>query len=110
MVHWLDSVTDLKVRLAQEDDRVEAGYVYVLPPEQHLIVKSDQRLAAIPRQDSDVYHPSCNLLLESVAEVFGEKAVGLIMTGMGSDVALNSFSSVEAERWRRMKKVLLFLV
>ena len=40
MVHWLDSVTDLKVRLAQEDDRVEAGYVYILPPEQHLIVKT----------------------------------------------------------------------
>lgn len=53
--------------------------------EQHLIVKSNQRLAAIPRQESDVYHPSCNLLLESVAEVFREKAVGLIMTGMGSD-------------------------
>lgn len=85
MVHWLDSVTELKVRLAQENDRVEAGYVYILPPEQHLIVKSNQRLAAIPRQESDVYHPSCNLLLESVAEVFREKAVGLIMTGMGSD-------------------------
>lgn len=85
MVHWLDSVTELKVRLAQEDDRVEAGYVYILPPEQHPIVKSNQRLAAIPRQESDVYHPSCNLLLESVAEVFREKAVGLIMTGMGSD-------------------------
>lgn len=85
MVHWLDSVTDLKVRLAQVGDRVEAGYVYILPPEQHLIVKNDQRLAAIPRQESDVYHPSCNLLLESVAEVFREKAVGLIMTGMGSD-------------------------
>lgn len=85
MVHWLDSVTELKVRLAQENDRVEAGYVYILPPEQHLIVKSNQRLAAIPRQESDLYHPSCNLLLESVAEVFREKAVGLIMTGMGSD-------------------------
>lgn len=85
MVHWLDSVTELKVRLAQEDDRVEAGYVYILPPEQHLIVKTNQRLAAIPRQENDVYHPSCNLLLESVAEVFREKAVGLIMTGMGSD-------------------------
>ncbi|HGY3719104.1 chemotaxis protein CheB [Citrobacter sp. Res13-Sevr-PEB04-36] len=85
MVHWLDSVTDLKVRLAQDNDPMEAGYVYILPPEQHLIVKSNQRLAAVPRQDSDVYHPSCNLLLESVAEVFREKAVGLIMTGMGSD-------------------------
>lgn len=85
MVHWLDSVTELKVRLAEENDRVEAGYVYILPPEQHLVVKSNQRLAAIPRQESDVYHPSCNLLLESVAEVFREKAVGLIMTGMGSD-------------------------
>ncbi|QLS04937.1 chemotaxis protein CheB [Citrobacter freundii] len=85
MVHWLDSVTDLKVRLAQDNDPVEAGNVYILPPEQHLIVKSNQRLATVPRQESDVYHPSCNLLLESVAEVFREKAVGLIMTGMGSD-------------------------
>lgn len=40
MVRWLDSVTELKVRLAQEDDRVQAGYVYILPPEQHLIVKT----------------------------------------------------------------------
>lgn len=85
MVNWLDSVTELKVRLAQVDDRVEAGHVYILPPEQHLIVQKNHRLAAIPRQESDVYHPSCDLLLESVAGVFREKAVGLIMTGMGSD-------------------------
>lgn len=85
MVQWLDSVTELEVHLAQEHDILTAGRVYILPPEHHLVVKKHHRLAAIPRTPSDVYHPSCNLLLESVAEMYGEKSVGLIMTGMGSD-------------------------
>jgi two-component system chemotaxis response regulator CheB len=85
MVEWLDSVTGLNVQLAQENDVLCAGHVYILPPEHHLVVKKYHRLVAIPRKTSDVYHPSCNLLLESVAEVYGDKAVGLIMTGMGSD-------------------------
>ncbi|MGB7800680.1 chemotaxis protein CheB [Buttiauxella sp.] len=85
MVQWLDSITELEVHLAQENDLLTAGRVYILPPEHHLVVKKHHRLAAIPRQISDVYHPSCNLLLESVAEVYGDKSVGLIMTGMGSD-------------------------
>lgn len=85
MVQWLDGITDLQVQLAQENDVLTAGRVYILPPEQHLVVKKNHRLAAVARQPSDVYHPSCNLLLESVAEVFREQAVGLIMTGMGSD-------------------------
>ncbi|AYN29040.1 MULTISPECIES: chemotaxis protein CheB [Buttiauxella] len=85
MVQWLDSVTELEVRLAGENDILTAGRVYILPPEHHLVVKKHHRLATIPRKTSDVYHPSCNLLLESVAEVYGEKSVGLIMTGMGSD-------------------------
>ncbi|RPH27261.1 protein-glutamate methylesterase [Buttiauxella warmboldiae] len=85
MVQWLDSVTGLQVQLAQQNDVLCAGHVYILPPEHHLVVKQYHRLAAIPRQVSDVYHPSCNMLLESVAEVYGARAVGLIMTGMGSD-------------------------
>jgi two-component system chemotaxis response regulator CheB len=85
MVQWLDGITELQVQLAQVNDVLTAGRVYILPPEQHLVVKKNHRLAAVARQASDVYHPSCNLLLESVAEVYREKAVGLIMTGMGSD-------------------------
>ena len=87
MVHWLDSVTDLKVRLAQEDDRVEAGYVYILPPEQHLIVKSNQRLAAIPRQESDVYHPSC-------MGSDGCRGIELIVRRGGTTLAQDEESSV----------------
>ena len=86
MVHWLDSVTDLKVRLAQEDDRVEAGYVYILPPEQHLIVKSNQRLAAIPRQESDVYHPGMGS--------DGCRGIELIVRRGGTTLAQDEESSV----------------
>lgn len=85
MVQWLDSVTELQVQLAEENSLLQAGRVYILPPEQHLVVRKHHRLAVVPRQAHDVYHPSCNLLLESVADIYREKAVGLIMTGMGSD-------------------------
>ncbi|WP_333495266.1 chemotaxis protein CheB [Kluyvera sp. CHPC 1.251] len=88
LVQWLDSVTPLRVQLAQVDEKLEAGCVYILPPEQHLAIRKDHRFFGVPRQESDVYHPSCNLLLTSVADVYRAKAVGLIMTGMGSDGCL----------------------
>ena len=37
------------------------------------------------REARKVYHPSCNTLLSSVAEAYRERAIGLIMSGMGDD-------------------------
>lgn len=88
LVQWLDSVTPLRVQLAQVDEKLEAGCVYILPPEQHLIIRKGHCFSSVPRQENDVYHPSCNLLLASVADIYRGKAVGLIMTGMGSDGCL----------------------
>ncbi|GAB0057170.1 Two-component system, chemotaxis family, protein-glutamate methylesterase/glutaminase [Candidatus Magnetaquicoccaceae bacterium FCR-1] len=87
LVEWLSTVTRLPVHLAEDGDSLRAGVVHISPSEMHLTVTPQRRLALIKRVDSDIYRPSCDRLLASTAEVFGSRAVGIILTGMGSDGA-----------------------
>ncbi|MBF0339410.1 MAG: chemotaxis-specific protein-glutamate methyltransferase CheB [Magnetococcales bacterium] len=87
IVEWLGNICALPVRLAADGEPLQAGVVYVSPSESHLIVTSARRMALAPRASGDIYRPSCDQLLRSVGEVFGPRAIGIILTGMGSDGA-----------------------
>lgn len=87
MAEWLAALCPLPVRLAVDGDYLQAGVVYISPSERHLCVLPNRRLSLIERGALDIYRPSCNTLLNSVAEVFGYQAIGIILTGMGSDGA-----------------------
>ncbi|MEO5345559.1 MAG: chemotaxis-specific protein-glutamate methyltransferase CheB [Magnetococcus sp. YQC-9] len=87
LVDWLGTVTRLPVRLAAIGDTPQAGVVHIIPSEFNGIVTPQRRLALLPREEGDIYRPSCDRLLQSVADVFGSRAVGIILTGMGSDGA-----------------------
>ncbi len=85
MVDWLDKVSALKVKLAEDGEPVVEGIVYVSPSEKHMEVRPDRRIGLVERGARDIYRPSCDLLLSSVAERYGTSSVGIILTGMGSD-------------------------
>lgn len=85
MVEWLNKLTSLKVQLAKTGDRLHAGCVYVAPSEYHLHVDDKACLLLTTPQASDIYHPSCDQLLSSVASAFGAASVGMVLTGMGKD-------------------------
>lgn len=85
MVDWLGGLCRLPVHLAAEGDMALPGRVYVSPSEKNLKLEFNRHLTLQPPDPSDIYHPNCNLLLESVAENCGRDAVGLILSGMGSD-------------------------
>jgi two-component system chemotaxis response regulator CheB len=87
MAEWLNKLCPLTVRLAQEGDQLRAGIIYLAPSEQHMIIASNKRLAFIASESSDIYHPSCDKLLSSGADVFGARTIGIILTGMGKDGA-----------------------
>jgi two-component system chemotaxis response regulator CheB len=87
MADWLGTLCKLPVRLGQEGDLIAPGAIYISPSERHLAVASNRRLTLRERGANDLYHPSCDVLLESVASVFGPKAIGVILTGMGHDGA-----------------------
>lgn len=85
MVHWLSSISLLPVKVAEDNELLEAGKVYLSPSEQHLTITKDYRVKLKERAKTDIYHPSCDEMLSSVAQVFGKEAIGIIMTGMGRD-------------------------
>lgn len=87
MAGWLNIASKLPVTLAQDGDSIIAGHVYLSPSERNLVVTQERRLKLSERTGTDIYHPSCDNLLGSVAQVYGRKAVGIILTGMGNDGA-----------------------
>ena len=86
----LDAVSKITVREAQTGDRIQNGIAYVCPGGKHLRV--DTRGAVpylhVTAEPTDaLYKPSANVLMESVGKSVGARALGVIMTGMGSDGA-----------------------
>lgn len=88
MAQWLSGLCKLTVKVAEEGEYIRAGYVYLSPSEQHLTLGADRRVKLKARAERDIYRPSCDELLSSVATVFAENAIGVIMTGMGHDGTL----------------------
>ena len=87
MAKWLATETGMPVKLAEDGEALVAGQIYLSPSESHLSVSSNQRIDLLALRDGDTYRPSCNVLLKSLAAVFGKRSVGIILTGMGSDGA-----------------------
>jgi two-component system chemotaxis response regulator CheB len=86
----LDECCALSVKEAQSGDLLLAGRVLICPGNRHLKVK---RLplgdVAVLSDDPLVngHRPSADVMFKSVADEFGSKAIGVLMTGMGEDGA-----------------------
>lgn len=72
---------------------LEAGVVYLAPADRHAVVRGECIEIIDPEGDEQV--PSASLLFETAARSFGDKAVGIILTGMGSDGADGLFALFE---------------
>lgn len=87
MVDWLGAATSLTVRVAKNRDQLLPGTVYINPPEFSMRVTSTMLLLLTERSEQAKYHPSCDILLNSVASSCREGSVGIILSGMGDDGA-----------------------
>ena len=86
----LDSLLPVTVKIAEQDELLCNGVVYVAPGGQHMRIRKARKgyianLSA--RQDDDRYAPDIDCLFESVAHSAGERAMGIILTGMGDNGA-----------------------
>lgn len=88
LARWLNKVTPLDVRVAEDGNAFEPGVVNLSPGTAHMrVARKDDKLVAVldPEQGGYRYHPSVDVLFESVAETCSDRAIGLILTGMGND-------------------------
>ena len=91
-VQWLAGTGHVAV-VARGGEWLEAGRVYMVSADRDLVVRGG-RLKAQPPRGHAV--PSINALFESVAEFYGERAVGVLLTGMGTDGARGLLAMREA--------------
>lgn len=87
----LDRVTDLTVAEARDGEQVLPGHAYVAPGDLHLEVRRRKgRFFCVVRDGKPVngHRPSVDVLFESVARQAGNRALGVILTGMGRDGAV----------------------
>ncbi len=84
---WLDTRSALPVRLALEGRRPTPGEVWVAPGDYHITLNANRRIMLHSEKAGYRHQPSIDVLLESVASVYGPRAIGILLTGMGKDGA-----------------------
>ena len=84
LAHQLDRETALRVRVAQEGDRLAAGEVLVVPVGRAPVFGTDGGVRLRPLGES-VYDPSIDRTLEAVAAAWGERSGAILFSGMGDD-------------------------
>ena len=86
----LNNICPLEVSEAKDGEPVLNGHVYIAPGNFHMTVERRAIGAIIRLNQEDLrngHRPSADALFESVAQYYQNKALGVIMTGMGRDGA-----------------------
>lgn len=86
----LNNICQIQVREAKHGDVVTPGVALIAPGNQHMLLqRSGASYSVILKQGPAVHYqrPSVDVLFQSVARNAGNNAVGVILTGMGSDGA-----------------------
>jgi two-component system chemotaxis response regulator CheB len=84
----LNELTPLRVVEADEGQVVRAGTVFLAPAGRHLsfVREGGEVRTHLDIRPLDTPHrPSVDALFQSAAEVYGERVLGVVLTGMGSD-------------------------
>jgi len=88
MAEILSRRTRLPVKQAEEGDRLRGGTVYIAQPNRHLLVNRDGTLSLSQSELVHFVRPSADLLFESVAGSYRERAIAVVLSGTGSDGAM----------------------
>ena len=86
----LNSLSELTVKEAAENDKLAAGTVYIAPGDFHLTLRRDASGTYVKLNKDPAIgglRPAVDPMMVSVAETYGTKTVGVILTGMGHDGA-----------------------
>ncbi len=75
----------LKVKEARDGDRLGPGDVYIAPPDHHMLVNRSGTISLTQTELVHFVRPSADLLFESVAAAYQEKAIAVVLTGTGKD-------------------------
>jgi two-component system chemotaxis response regulator CheB len=86
LIEYLRKNRPLKVRVVEDKTLIAPGTIYLAPADYHLLIDGDH-FALSTEAPVHYARPSIDVFFESVAESFGGKVVGVILTGNNDDGA-----------------------
>jgi two-component system, chemotaxis family, protein-glutamate methylesterase/glutaminase len=75
----------MPVHAAYDGMVLEPGHIYLAPPDRHLLVNRDGTASLTQTELVNFVRPSADLLFESAAAAYGERAIAVVLTGTGHD-------------------------
>ena len=86
----LNNICPLTVTEAKDGETIENGHIYIAPGSYHMFVERSaggNKIKLSQDEPRNGHRPSADVLFESVAKIYQNRALGVIMTGMGRDGA-----------------------
>lgn len=96
LARWLNETTPSLVAVAQEGEYLEPGRVYLAPDSHHMEITVSNLVALKSTKAVNRHRPSITITFESVARVMADRAVGVLLTGMGEDGARGLETMIKA--------------
>ena len=87
MANLLNQKCALDVHEADDKEPLFPGHIYIAPPNYHMLIEDDEIFALSVDDEVLFSRPSINVSFESAADTFGERLVGIILTGGNNDGA-----------------------
>jgi two-component system chemotaxis response regulator CheB len=79
--------TKLKVKEVEDKDYISPGYIYIAPPDYHLLLENENTFSLDASEKIYFSRPSIDVTFESVADVFGASVIGVLLSGANADGA-----------------------
>lgn len=87
----LNRLCPLNVVEAKDGDHPYAGTIYIAPGAKQLMIAKDANnepvIKIVPSPDNIIYKPSVDITFGSASQVYGNKVLAVVLTGMGNDGA-----------------------
>jgi two-component system chemotaxis response regulator CheB len=87
LADWLDGTTELRINLASHGEKPQRGTVLLAPEDYHMRVNTRGVVELCKEPPYKGLRPSANYLFHSLAQAYGSRALGIVLTGMGDDGA-----------------------
>jgi two-component system chemotaxis response regulator CheB len=88
MVEWLSQSTSLRIRIAAHGELPLPAHAYVAPDDFHLGITATGRIMLAREEPESGLRPAVSYLFRTLADHCGARAVGVLLTGMGKDGAV----------------------
>ncbi len=87
LIDWLQKDCRLNVKMGENNEIIKKGTIYFAPDNYHLGITKDRKILLSDSPPIASHRPSVDFLMESVASVYKNSCMAVILTGMGRDGA-----------------------